>query len=337
MEQQFQAVGKAMLLKVREMRLCDIGWVGAWVLASELYGWRTFRNRREVGGALGLTPTPYSSGDEREQGISKAGNATIIKAITDAGMMCTMQTGARHFTTKRIREAVEAGVQAVGVSVDGLRDLHDRLRSVPGSFDSAFNVLRKLREHGVVTSVNTQITSLVVPQLRQLMELFIDAGAKNWQVQLTVAMGRAADNPALLLQPFRMLELMPLLARLYQDAAPRGLLVQPGNNVGYFGPYESILRASGDELYHWNGCTAGRNAIGIESDGSIKGCPSLPMSPYVGGNIRDMTREDIWDLTPELSFAHSKMQNELWGYCRTCGLRLALWWGVFMSLYKFGP
>jgi len=58
------------------MRLCGIGWVGAWVLASEIYGWRTFRNRREVGGALGLTPTPYSSGqNEREQGISKAGNA----------------------------------------------------------------------------------------------------------------------------------------------------------------------------------------------------------------------------------------------------------------------
>ncbi len=89
LEGQFRAVEKAMVLKVRQerktaiaevawalMRLCGIGWVGAWVLASELYGWRTFRNRREVGGALGLTPTPYSSGeDQREQGIGKAGNA----------------------------------------------------------------------------------------------------------------------------------------------------------------------------------------------------------------------------------------------------------------------
>lgn len=89
LEAPFQAVQKAMLLKVREeqktamaqvagslMPLCGIGWVGAWVLASEIYDWRTFRNRREVGGALGLTPTPYSSGqDEREHGISKAGNA----------------------------------------------------------------------------------------------------------------------------------------------------------------------------------------------------------------------------------------------------------------------
>jgi len=57
------------------MQLCGIGLIGAWVLASEIYGWRVFRNRKEVGSVLGLTPTPYSSGsDEREQGISKAGN-----------------------------------------------------------------------------------------------------------------------------------------------------------------------------------------------------------------------------------------------------------------------
>lgn len=57
------------------MQLSGIGLSGAWVLASEIYGWREFRHRREVGAALGLTPTPYSSGaDQREQGISKAGN-----------------------------------------------------------------------------------------------------------------------------------------------------------------------------------------------------------------------------------------------------------------------
>jgi transposase len=88
LEAQLQAVEKAMALKVKQehsagiaavagalMKLCGIGLIGAWVLSSELFGWRQFRNRREVGAVLGLTPTPYSSGqDEREQGISKAGN-----------------------------------------------------------------------------------------------------------------------------------------------------------------------------------------------------------------------------------------------------------------------
>ena len=88
LEAQFHAVEKAMALKARQeqsagiaavagalMQLCGIGLVGAWVLSSEIFGWRSFRNRREVGAVLGLAPTPYSSGEsEREQGISKAGN-----------------------------------------------------------------------------------------------------------------------------------------------------------------------------------------------------------------------------------------------------------------------
>ena len=81
---------------------------------------------------------------------------------------------------------------------------------------AAFKALHSITKCGITASVNTQITSLVIPQLRELMDLFIAAGAKSWQVQLTVAMGRAADHPELLLQPYELLELMPLLAELYQ-------------------------------------------------------------------------------------------------------------------------
>jgi len=57
------------------MRLCGIGITGASVLVHEIFGWRHFANRRELAGCLGLTPTPYASGDSQtEQGISKAGN-----------------------------------------------------------------------------------------------------------------------------------------------------------------------------------------------------------------------------------------------------------------------
>jgi len=56
-------------------RLKGIGVGSPWPLIKELFGWRHFHNRREVAGCLGLTPTPYSSGESQvEQGISKAGN-----------------------------------------------------------------------------------------------------------------------------------------------------------------------------------------------------------------------------------------------------------------------
>jgi len=65
--------------QVRQLlRLRAIGPSGAWVYVNEFFGWRRFRNRKELGAAAGLTPTPYQSGDgSREQGISKAGNRHI--------------------------------------------------------------------------------------------------------------------------------------------------------------------------------------------------------------------------------------------------------------------
>ena len=62
----------------RLLNLRGIGANGAWLLVEEFFGWRQFRNRRELGSLAGLTPTPYASGESRrEQGISKAGNRRV--------------------------------------------------------------------------------------------------------------------------------------------------------------------------------------------------------------------------------------------------------------------
>jgi transposase len=60
------------------LNLKGIGENGAWLLVNELFAWRRFENRRQLGSLAGLTPTPYASGESRrEQGISKAGNRRV--------------------------------------------------------------------------------------------------------------------------------------------------------------------------------------------------------------------------------------------------------------------
>jgi transposase len=59
-------------------QLRSVGPTLAWALSTELFAWRQFRNRREVGAVMGLVPTPYQSGtSHHEQGISRAGNARL--------------------------------------------------------------------------------------------------------------------------------------------------------------------------------------------------------------------------------------------------------------------
>jgi transposase len=64
---------------VRQLvQLKGVATTSASVLLDEGLVWRAFRNRRQIGGLLGFAPTPYDSGEtEREQGISRAGNARL--------------------------------------------------------------------------------------------------------------------------------------------------------------------------------------------------------------------------------------------------------------------
>jgi transposase len=82
---QLQASTDTNIDKVRQLMLLKgIGINGAWLLVMEFFGWRAFKNRREVGGLAGCTPTPYQSGESaREQGITKSGNRHVRWMTTE--------------------------------------------------------------------------------------------------------------------------------------------------------------------------------------------------------------------------------------------------------------
>ena len=58
--------------------LRGIGSRSSWVCATEVFGWRRFRNRKELASCVGVPPMPYQSGGlSREQGIRTAQFKTL--------------------------------------------------------------------------------------------------------------------------------------------------------------------------------------------------------------------------------------------------------------------
>ncbi len=236
----------------------------------------------------------------------------------------TLQTGGRAFTRERARSMRDAGLAAVGVSVDGPARVHDKLRGNLGSHHAALSALDAGREANLALGSNTQINALNWDMLPETARELRAHGVEAWQVQITVPMGRAADRPEWILPPWRMVDVIDSLAEIQKQAAieakgRRPFDVSLGNNVGYFGPHEQILRSRpGGAESHYRGCNAGINVIGIESDGTVKGCPSLPTAPYAGGNVTSMSLETIWQTSKEVRFARDRGTEELWGYCAGC-------------------
>jgi len=241
----------------------------------------------------------------------------IVAEIHGLGMQATMTTGGRGITEERAAAAARAGLRSASVSLDGNEETHDRLRGVKGSYRSAVAALGYLSNAGVAVSVNTQINRLSVPDLPDVLETLIAAGAHSWQIQLTVAMGRGADEPEVLLQPYDLQTVFPLIARLKARSDEAGVRLWPGNNIGYFGPYESTLRGSMPKG-HLSSCGAGRATLGIEADGTIKGCPSLTTHAWAGGNVREHPLREIWERAAPLRYTRDRTVEDLWGFCRTC-------------------
>jgi transposase len=78
-QQLLRTANTAAVQQVRQLsKLRGIGPNSAWLYVMEFFGWRAFRNGKEIGSLAGLTPTPHQSGKlRRELGINKAGNRHV--------------------------------------------------------------------------------------------------------------------------------------------------------------------------------------------------------------------------------------------------------------------
>lgn len=243
----------------------------------------------------------------------------VVRALVARGVAVGMTTGGRGVTAELAAAMAAAGVKQASVSVDGLEATHDRMRHLRGSFAGAMAALDHLRDAGVAITANTNVNRLNRGDLEALYDVLKARGIVGWQVQLTAPLGRAADRVAMILQPWDLLDVVPRIAALKQRARGDGITVMPGNNLGYFGPEEVTLRSlRPTDRDHWRGCQAGKYVMGIESDGAVKGCPSLQTAHYVGGNLRDASLATIWRETAPLAINRGRTVDALWGHCATC-------------------
>ena len=272
----------------------------------------------------------------------------VIEYFADRDIHIALQTGGRSVTERLARRLHDAGISAVGVSVDGPRDVHDILRNNAGSYDYALRAINAVAGLGIRCGVNTQVNELNADRLSELLTELRATKIETWRCHLTAPMGRAADRPEWILRPWRVVDVLDSLAEmqlaLITDGKANGVPldqvidIKLGANLGYYGPHEQVLRSRiGGSARHYSGCSAGTSTLGIESDGTIKACPSLPTEPYQVGNVRDADLRELWKSSPDLGFARESRVEELWGFCSTCDFKDLCQGGCsFMTHTTFG-
>jgi radical SAM protein with 4Fe4S-binding SPASM domain len=198
----------------------------------------------------------------------------------------------------------------VGVSFDGTEKTHDYIRQTPGSYKRAYRALQLVNQTGVKNCALTQVSRLNIEELDKIYQDLLSIATPLWRIQMTTHTGRMCESGGGALVP----EDMPGLARkILEIRDEKKIKIDVGENIGYYGDL-------GDNLWFGHaylGCYAGCRVIGIESNGNIKGCLSMP-EDYVEGNIRERPLKEIWDDMSLFSYNRQFSPDKVTGFCKEC-------------------
>ena len=104
--------------------------------------------------------------------------------------------------TKEVaHKLAEAGMGTVSISIDGLRETHDKLRGTPGGYDLAMRGIRNLIDEKVIRAI--QVTTVVnhenIGELDALFEIMQGLDIDSWRVINLEPIGRALQWPSRML------------------------------------------------------------------------------------------------------------------------------------------
>ncbi|MCC6527576.1 MAG: radical SAM protein [Polyangiaceae bacterium] len=241
------------------------------------------------------------------------------RRATDLGLAVNLVTNGQTAPDALVRGARAAGLANVAVSLDGLREQHDALRG-PGAFERACRTVAELASAGLWVDVMFTVLRTNRRELAAVHALAGRLGARRLRVQLGKPMGNQSERDDLTLRPADLLWLLPALGRLARAGGPE---VRIGDSVGYFSAEERELRGKHCAQGHWTGCYAGCQAVGIQSDGGVKGCLSLQprageADPFVEGNVSERSLRAIWEQPGAFAYNRDFDPDELAGACRRC-------------------
>jgi len=243
---------------------------------------------------------------------------SLARHAVGLGLVTNLVTNGQVDAPRLAADARDAGLANVAVSLDGLEPTHDALRG-RGTFLCATTAIRELTEACIWVDVMVTVNQRNLPELRELHALAARLGAKRFRVQLGKPIGSQTHRADLTLTPRHLLGLLPELGRLDRK---QGLPVQLGDSIGYYSREERWLRGDYCKQGFFTGCYAGCQAVGIQSDGGVKGCLSLQPRAgepdrFIEGNVRCESLKDIW-LDPGRFRYNRAPIHELKGPCAKC-------------------
>jgi len=251
----------------------------------------------------------------------------ISRRAKDRGFYVGLSTNGTLIDTANIRDIAAVGYDYVGISIDGIKETHDRFRRMKGGFDAALNGIRLCRDSGAKVGLRFTMMQDNAHELGQLLQLMEDENIHKFYFSHLNYAGRGnvhRKDDTVFETTRRAMELLFDTCWRYQQQGSHKEFVTGNNDADgvylllwverHFPHMVDHVRA---KLTQWGGNSSGVNIANIDNLGNVH--PDTMWWDYGLGNVRERPFSDIWRDTSDPLMAGLKLHpRQVKGRCGKC-------------------
>lgn len=251
----------------------------------------------------------------------------IAHRSKDMGFYTALSSNGTLITSENIDRIAAVDFDYVGVSIDGMRETHDRFRRKEGAFDLSLAGIRLCHELGLKVGVRFTMTQDNAHDLPALLQLVEDEGIDRFYFSHLNYAGRGNNNRKDDAQHQLTRWAMDLLFDTCLNDLETGRVREftTGNNDAdgvYF--HQWITRRFPEHAEHmrgklvqWGGNASGVNVANIDNLGNVH--PDTMWWHYTIGNVRERAFSEIWsDVSDPLMAGLKARPRTVKGRCGGC-------------------
>lgn len=202
----------------------------------------------------------------------------------------------------------------LGVSVDGVKETHDKYRKTAMGEETYFKVLENIRlleQYGVEYNILTVVNGKTAPKIGRIYERYKKMGFRYQQYIVCLdPVGKETGEEEYSLTPEVYGQFLMNLFRLWEIDLQKGC--QPV--IRQFENWVGILRGYLPEACEQRGVCSVQNIV--EADGSVYPCDFYAMDGYQIGNITHDSLEEIYQKREQSGFLESSRNHP--EECKAC-------------------
>ncbi len=251
----------------------------------------------------------------------------ISRRVKELGFYAGLSTNGTLIDESNIADIAAVGYDYVGISIDGIRDTHDRFRQMPGAFDASMRAVRLCRDHGIKVGLRFTITQDNADELPQLLQLMERENIDKFYLSHLNYAGRGNKNRRDDVVHRATRQAMDLLFDTcwrYTRAGVAKEFVTGNNDADGVYLLHWAARRFPDKVAHlrgklaqWGGNASGVNVANIDNLGNVH--PDTFWWHYNLGNVHERSFADIWTDTSDPIMAGLKAApRAIGGRCGRC-------------------